>query len=269
MTTNQESTPNREIIVTRVYDATREEVWEAWTRPERLMRWWAPPGCTTPSCSVELRPGGRFHFCMRTPDGKDIWGVGIYREIVKHEKIVYLDSFADAEGNPVSPSRYGMSASHPEETLVTVTFAAQDGKTKVTLRHSFPDTVVERKGTEQGWNEMLDMLSEHLAQKPAFEIRLERIIDAPRERVWKAWTTPDQLAQWFAPKPFKLIVGKMDFCPGGRFKMAMRGPDGNDFPFAGTYREIVPPERLVWTGEFSEGPADQMTVVLRLKTGQV
>jgi len=101
-----------------------------------------------------------------------------------------------------------------------------------------------------------------MIQKPAFELALERVIDAPRARVYEAWTSPKQLAQWFAPQPYQLIIHTMDFRPGGRFSMAMRGPEGNDFPFTGTYREIVPPAKLSWTGEFASGPADQMTTVV-------
>ena len=63
--------------------------------------------------------------------------------------------------------------------------------------------------------------------RPAFELVLERVIDAPRERVFEAWTKPEQMAQWFAPKPFQLVIHTMDFRPGGRFSMAMRGPDGS------------------------------------------
>ena len=156
-------TADQEIVLTRVFDAPRELVFKAWTEPEHLMRWWAPKGCTTPFCKVDLRPGGAFHYCMRLPEGREIWGIGTYREIVAPERIVYTDSFADAEGNPVAPSHYGMSASHPAETLVTVLFAEHNGKTKLTLRHSIPQSVEEREGTQQGWNEMLDRLAEELA----------------------------------------------------------------------------------------------------------
>jgi uncharacterized protein YndB with AHSA1/START domain len=97
---------------------------------------------------------------------------------------------------------------------------------------------------------------------PAFELELERLIQAPRARVFEAWTRPEQISQWFAPKPFTLVVHEMDFRPGGRFRMAMRGPNGEDFPFSGTYREIVPPERLSWSGEFSSGPADQISTLV-------
>jgi uncharacterized protein YndB with AHSA1/START domain len=153
-----------EIVITRVFDAPRSLVFQAWTRPEHLLRWWAPKGCTTPFCTVDLRPGGMFLFCMRIPDGRDIWGRGVYREIVEPERIVYTDSFADAQGNPVPPSHYGMSAGHPHETVVTVTFADEQGRTRLTLRQGVPESFEERAGTQQGWNEMLDRLADTLAQ---------------------------------------------------------------------------------------------------------
>jgi uncharacterized protein YndB with AHSA1/START domain len=124
------------------------------------------------------------------------------------------------------------------------------------------DFVVNEFGAIEGGKQTLGRLAEHLARTPAFELVLERVIDAPRARVFEPWTEPEQMAQWFAPKPFKLIIDEMDFRPGGKFCMAMRGPDGQDFPFTGTYREIVRPAKLVWTGEFSSGPADQISTVV-------
>jgi uncharacterized protein YndB with AHSA1/START domain len=97
---------------------------------------------------------------------------------------------------------------------------------------------------------------------PAFELELARLIFVPRARVFEAWTRPEQIARWFAPRPLTLAVDEMDFRPGGRFGMVMRGPNGESFPFSGTYREIVPPERLSWSGEFSSGPADQISTVV-------
>lgn len=157
----------REIVITRILEAPRELVFKAWTDPQHLIHWWAPKGCTTPFCKVDLRPGGKFHFCMRLVDGRDIWGIGIFREIAAPERIVYTDSFADAEGNPVPPTHYGMSAGHPQESLVTVVFAELKGKTRVTLRHSIPEPVEEREATQQGWSEMLDRLVDHLMKVSA------------------------------------------------------------------------------------------------------
>ena len=153
-----------ELVITRVFDAPRRLVFEAWTKPEQLMRWFGPKGFTTPFCEVDFRVGGAFRYCMRSPEGRDYWGIGIYREIVNHERIVYTDAFTDADGNPVAPSHYGMSSSHPAETLVTVMFVEENGRTKLTLRHGIAETVTERDGTRQGWNELFDRLAEELAK---------------------------------------------------------------------------------------------------------
>jgi uncharacterized protein YndB with AHSA1/START domain len=98
--------------------------------------------------------------------------------------------------------------------------------------------------------------------KPAFELVLTRVIDAPRERVFKAWSEPGQVSRWFAPNPLTLPKCEMDFRPGGRFQMSMRAPDGTEYPFSGVYREIVPPSKLVWVGEFPNGPAEQMRTTI-------
>ncbi|MBI4082130.1 MAG: SRPBCC domain-containing protein [Candidatus Lambdaproteobacteria bacterium] len=157
---------DRELVITRTFAAPRSLVFKAWTEPEALMRWWAPKGCITPFCTVDLRPGGSFHYCMRLPEGRDIWGLGVYREIVEPERLVYADSFADERGNRVLPAHYGMSVGYPPETLVTVTFAEHDGSTTLTLRHSVLDSFPEREGIRQGWSEMLDRLAEDLALGP-------------------------------------------------------------------------------------------------------
>jgi uncharacterized protein YndB with AHSA1/START domain len=153
-----------EIVITRVIDAPRSRIFKTWTEPEHLTRWWAPDGCTTPFCKVDLRPGGRFHYCMRLPDGREIWAIGIYRHIVEPERIVYVDSFADENGNPIPPTHYGMSADHPAESLVTVTFAEQAGKTKLTVRHAIPEAIKDREDTQKGWTQMFDRLANYLTK---------------------------------------------------------------------------------------------------------
>ena len=160
----QGDTSAREIVLTRVFRAPRALVFQAWSEPEQLKRWWAPEGFTTPHYTVDLRPGGIMHYCMRSPEGRDYWGRGIFREIVVPERLVYVDSFADAQGNPVLPAHYGMSEGHPAETLVTVTFSELDGRTTLTLRYAIPASVPERDMAAQGWNQMLDKLADLLAQ---------------------------------------------------------------------------------------------------------
>lgn len=147
------------IVIVREFHAPRHLVFEAWRNPRHLMQWFAPRHCTTPYCAVDFRVGGHFHVCMRFSSGRDIWGIGVYEEIVEPERIVYRDYFADAGGNKVAPSHYGMSDAHPEVTVVTVTLEAVGNRTRLTLRQSVPSAVPERDGMLQGWTEMFDRLA--------------------------------------------------------------------------------------------------------------
>jgi len=128
-----------------------------------VKRWWGPKGFTAPFCKIDLRVNGVLLYCMRSPDGKDYWSTGVYREIVKPERIVCTDSFADERGNVVPATHYGMSADFPLEMLVTVTLEEHEGKTKLTLIHVGIPSGADRDGAHKGWNESFDKLAEHLA----------------------------------------------------------------------------------------------------------
>ncbi|AMN40046.1 SRPBCC family protein [Rhodoplanes sp. Z2-YC6860] len=98
------------------------------------------------------------------------------------------------------------------------------------------------------------------------ELVLERIIDAPREKVFKAWTDPEMMKQWFVPKPWTTSHIETDVRPGGSSVVVMRSPEGQEFPNRGVYLEVVPNERLVFTDAYTQAwePSDKpfMTVVL-------
>lgn len=152
----------RELVITRIFDAPRELVWRAWTEPERLMRWWGPKGYTSPVFKIDLRVGGKYLYCMRSPEGKEFWSTGVYREIVPPERLVVTDSFADQDGNVVPASHYGLGEDFPLELEVSVTFEEQDGKTKMTLRHVGLPAGQMSEMTGAGWNESFDKLAESL-----------------------------------------------------------------------------------------------------------
>jgi uncharacterized protein YndB with AHSA1/START domain len=86
------------------------------------------------------------------------------------------------------------------------------------------------------------------------EFVISRVLNAPRERVYKAWTDPKLMAQWWGPKEFTNPECTIDARPGGAFRIVMRGPDGTEFPYRGVFREVVPPERLVYTDDCSRMP---------------
>jgi uncharacterized protein YndB with AHSA1/START domain len=149
----------REVLVTRVFDAPRELVWKAWTDPKMIMKWWGPKGFTSPAARIDFRVGGSYLFCMRTPDGQELWSKGIYKEIIPMEKIVATDQFSDKDGNTISASVYGLPGDWPEYLLVTITFEDLKGRTRITLRHSgLPAGELEGQ-TVVGWNESLDKLA--------------------------------------------------------------------------------------------------------------
>lgn len=149
-----------DINITRIFDAPRARVWQAWTDPNEVSKWWGPEGFTSHDNVSDFREGGKFNYCMRGPAGSpfdmDMWSGGEFKEIVPMEKLVYTDNFTDAEGNKISPADYGMPGEWPEEMVVTVTFEdTEDGKTKMTLLHEgHPDEMAKDANT--GWNQSLD-----------------------------------------------------------------------------------------------------------------
>src|SRR5487761_41048 len=111
----------RELVITRIFDAPRKVVYQAWADPERAVKWLGPKGFTGKIIKMDARPGGSYRFYMRDPQGGDHWQQGVFREIVENERIVQTYAWADAEGNPTLP-----------ETLLTVTFEDHGAKTRLT-----------------------------------------------------------------------------------------------------------------------------------------
>lgn len=152
----------QELVITRDFDVPRERVWKAWTVPEHVRRWWGPKGFTSPVSEIDLRVGGAYLNCMRSPEGQEFWSTGVYREIVPLARIVCTDSFADENGNVVPASHYGMEGDWPLELQITVTFEEVGGKTKMTLRHEGIPAGQMRDLCESGWKESFDKLAEIL-----------------------------------------------------------------------------------------------------------
>ena len=152
----------QEVFISRLFDAPRELVWQAWTNPRHFKLWWGPKDYTCPFCEMDFRVGGKYLNCMRSPEGKDYWSTGVYREIIPMERLVFTDCFADEQGNVVPATYYGLGADFPIEMLVIVTLEDQDGKTKLTLRHIDLPTGPDREGAQLGWSQSFDKLAESL-----------------------------------------------------------------------------------------------------------
>jgi len=147
-----------QLTITRTFHAPRELVWRAWTEPELYKRWWGPSHFTCPVAHIDLRVGGKYLSCMRSPDGQDFWSTGVYREIVPVERLVYTDCFADAEGNVVPASYYGMP-DMPLEMVVTITLVEQGDKTVMTLQHEGMPADEHGANAKEGWTQSFDKLA--------------------------------------------------------------------------------------------------------------
>lgn len=157
-------TSDNDIVVTHVFDAPRDLVFKAFMDPDRIRRWWGPRDYTIIHCTIDPRPGGTFHYCMRSPEGTDFWGIATYRELVPGERIAFDDSFSDAEGNIVPAQHYGMTGNWPLKVPTTISLTEDAGRTTLTLRISrTPDNDAERELSKGGWVESFNRLNEYLS----------------------------------------------------------------------------------------------------------
>jgi len=140
-----------ELVLTRVIAAPRALVFRAWTDAAHAARWWGPQGFTTLSCAIDARPGGRFRVGMRSPAGTSHWKQGTYREVVAPERLVFTYAWEDAAGRP------------GHQMLVTITFAEQDGRTRLTLRQTGFESVEFRDAHQGGWTSCLARFAADLA----------------------------------------------------------------------------------------------------------
>ena len=146
----QATLAEREITITRMFDAPRAVVFRAWTDAGQLAQWWGPKGFTNPVCEIDVRVGGAIRIHMRSPDGNVYPMKGEFREIVPPERLVFTNIAVDAADDPII------------EGLTTVTFADKGGKTTMTL-HTRGRAVVDYavgylKGMEAGWTGSIDKL---------------------------------------------------------------------------------------------------------------
>lgn len=169
-TTDSTIRDDEAFTITRTFDAPRAIVWSAFTEARHLAEWWGPKGFTMFHTAMDLRPGGTFHYGMRTPDGtNEMWGKFVYREIAPQERIVFVNGFSNPEGDMARAPFFG--GIWPLEVLNVLTFEERDGKTTVTLRGgpigATPEEraqfVNERPGMDKGFGASFDQLDVYLS----------------------------------------------------------------------------------------------------------
>lgn len=153
----------KNVLINHDFDAPRETVFEAWATESHLVSWFAPRGCEVSFRKFDFRVGGEYHSCIHTPDGKECWCKGKYRQIREPELIEFTMVVSDNSMRTVEPVAAGMDPAWPLETVVTVSFADHQGGTRLTLRQTVDEVLAKRTGAYPSWISMFDRMAEHIA----------------------------------------------------------------------------------------------------------
>lgn len=143
---------SNELVLTRVFNAPRELVFKVWTEQEHFQQWWGPKGFSLQIVKMDVRPGGMFLGSQRSPEGHVMWGKFVYQEVSAPEKLVFIQSFSDEEGNTV---RAPFSSTWPLEINNVLTLEEHDGQTTLTLQGGPIDATEEERAAFEGMRPMM------------------------------------------------------------------------------------------------------------------
>ena len=235
------------ITITRTFNAPRKLVFEAWLDAKHLQQWWMPRGFTNPSCVLKntktpgrAEQGSELMITSYHPDFGEMPMSARYDEVLPIEKIVFsTTAFPDNAGG------------HQLAGHNTLLFSDEGAnKTKLVLTAAIlkagPGLEGALAGMDQGWAETLDRLGESVEDTSDREMHITRVVDAPRELLWKIWTEPEHIKEWWGPNGFTNTIHQFNLAPGGEWLLTMHGPDGTDYPNHIRFVEIIRNERLIY-----------------------
>ena len=231
---------SHEIRLTRVYEAPVRAVWDAWTIPEQVEKWWGPRGFTLTTHSKDLRVGGTWRYTMHGPDGVDYPNVATYHVVEPYAKLVY---------------DHGATDETPPLFRVTVTFTEADGRTAMEMifKLASPEAAAEtaklikRAGGNATWDRLAEHLEGTATGKQCFVIN--RTFDAPIARVFEMWTRPEHLAKWLPPAGTAMRFVRSEIAPGKSTLFAIAG-ERTTMHVRAEYLAIEPPRRIIYTQQF-------------------
>jgi uncharacterized protein YndB with AHSA1/START domain len=258
------------VRVSRVFAAPRETVFKAWSSADHIKRWFCPDGYMVPEAKVEMRVGGRFEVCMRSPEGVDHWTRGTFTEVNAPERLTIDHHVIDpCGGGPLFSA------------VTQVSFRDQGaGRTLMEVVQTYSAAGTAQadqmlKGAPEGWRQTLDKLEAEVARMHAGAVRsvvhgafhLERAYDATAEEVYRALSDEAAKSRWFfGPEGWRLIERTMDFRVGGRERVKGGFDGGVTTTFDAVYHDIVPRERVVYTYEMH---LDDRKISVSLATLQI
>lgn len=149
----------KDLLITHLFDAPRELVFNAWADPEILKHWYAPDGCTIEFKAITIAPGGSFHSCIHDPVHGPCWIKGVYKEVVSPEKLVFSMQLTNEHGDSVASTEAGKPDDWPTEILTTVVFETIGDQTKLTIHQTVAEEDAKQTGAYQSWIKMFNKLN--------------------------------------------------------------------------------------------------------------
>lgn len=235
------SKPN-EIQIIRVYDAPVKLVWDAWTDPKQVAKWWGPRGFKITTHSKDLKPGGHWAYTMHGPDGVNYENKTIYHEVEKHAKLVY-----DHGGNDDRPPLFRVTVLFSEEnkkTTMVMTMAVESAEKAEEMKK-----FIKQASGNSTWDRLAEYLEKESSGKENFVIN--RTFEAPIATMFELWTNPKHVEKWMPPTGMEMQYSKADIRPGGSSSYSMTG-HGITMYGKADYLEIQKPNRIVYTQQFCD-----------------
>lgn len=263
--------PTKEIVIERVFDAPRERVFDMFTKPEHIEKWFGPKMVGHPVTEFDARPGGKIFIGERNASGGTLYLAGAVREIERPSRLVFAIHFANEKRERVSPpAQASLPAAWDGEMVTTVTLLAEGERTRVTVIAHRTGVTAEWLGKARyGWGESLDKLGHAIADDMTVaasgerEIVIVRTFNAPRALVYEALTKAEHIKNWWGPRQYGAVSAVADFRAGGRYRFAQSGP-GGEVAFSGEVRESSP-ARIVHTEEFEAMPGHGAVTTVTLE----
>jgi uncharacterized protein YndB with AHSA1/START domain len=232
-----------EIKIIRLYDAPVKMVWDAWTDPEKVGKWWGPRGFTLTTHSKDLRVGGHWKYTMHGPDGVDYPNNTIYYEVEKYSRLVY---------------DHGGSEDRPPLFRVTATFKEVKGKTQLEMTMTLPTVeaaeetrkFIKQASGNSTWDRLAEFLEKEESGKETFVIN--RTFDAPLATMYKMWTDPEHFSKWLAPTGFKMNFVRANISTGGNSFYYMSNDAGFKMYGKANYLEVKAPDTIIYTQQFCD-----------------
>ncbi|ANH80485.1 hypothetical protein A8C56_05305 [Niabella ginsenosidivorans] len=241
MQNEKNDTAGRELRISRLLDAPVELVWEVWTDPGHIKNWWGPDGFTNTITKMELQPEGEWDLIMHGPDGTDYKNKSVFKEVVKHKKLVY---------EHISGPRF----------LATITFESRGNKTFIEwhmlfeTKEVFIQTVKTFKADE-GLKQNVERLNRYLQQKTDDPISITQELNAPVNKVWSAITSRAEMIQWY----FEMIPA-FEPIVGFETSFNVHTPDNKDYLHLWKVTEVIPQRRIVYNWKYKGSPGSSFVV---------